>query len=128
VFDENETVTDIIDLKFGASIAVEPDSLQVKIYALLAAQAYGCPPDGLNLHIVQPRRVHERGPHRMYHITTDELDALVLALERAVEATEDPAAPRIPGGYCRFCIARPECSQGRSFMVRTPRVYRDPIS
>jgi DNA polymerase len=130
VFDDEDAVVAIIDLKFGAGVTVEPDSLQVKIYSLLAAQKYGCSFEGIDLHIVQPRRVHERGPHRMHHITTDELDALAIALQRAVEATEDPAAPRVAGAWCRFCTARPDCPEARSYVPAnaTPRVFHDPLA
>jgi DNA polymerase len=119
VFDRHDRIVAVIDLKFGAGVAVEPDSVQLQIYALLAAQQYGCPPDGIDLHIVQPRRQHERGPHRMHHIGTDDLDRLFARLQDAVDALEDPAAPRIAGAWCRFCAARRECPAARSETARS---------
>jgi hypothetical protein len=59
-------------------LPVEPDSLQLKIYGLPAAQKYGCPPeDGVNLHIIQPRRMHTSGPHRTHHLRTGAMDRLL---------------------------------------------------
>jgi hypothetical protein len=114
IFDEADRVVAIIDLKFGAGVTVEPDALQLQLYALLAAQQYGCTFDGIELHIIQPRRQHERGPHRVHHISIVELTDLYTRLQKAVQATEDPAAPRIPGDHCRFCAARESCPEARS--------------
>jgi DNA polymerase bacteriophage-type len=114
VFDENGYVIAVVDLKFGASVAVEPDSLQLQIYALLAAQQYGCPEDGIDLHVLQPRRQHAKGQHRSHHISTSELSHLYRRLQEVVAAIEQPNAPRIPGEQCRYCPARLECPEGRS--------------
>jgi DNA polymerase len=126
VFDECYRIVSVIDLKFGAGVAVEPDSLQVQLYALLAAQQYGCPPDGIDLHIIQPRRQHEHGPHRMHHVGTDDLDRLFARLQDAVDAIEDLAAPRIAGTWCRFCAARRDCSESRAERA-TPRQLTNPF-
>jgi hypothetical protein len=114
ILDEHDRVVAIIDLKFGASVTVEPDALQLQIYGLLAAQQYGCPPEGVDLHIVQPRRQHVRGPHRMHHVSTDDLDRLFARLQDTVQAIEDPAALRVAGEWCRFCAARPDCAEARA--------------
>jgi DNA polymerase bacteriophage-type len=114
VLDKQGRVVEILDLKFGATVAIEPHSLQLQIYALLAAQKYGCPPEGLGLHILQPRRQHINGPHRACRISTDDLQRLYTRLQAAVEAIEAPAAPRIPGEWCRYCAARQDCPEGRS--------------
>jgi hypothetical protein len=111
VFDEDDTVADVIDLKFGVSVMVEPSAVQLRIYALLAAQKYSCSYEGIRLHIVQPRGEHPLGPHRTHLITPDKLDDLLVALEKAVEATEDPEAPRVGGAWCRFCAAKSDCPE-----------------
>jgi hypothetical protein len=111
------------EAKFGAGVAIEPDSLQVQIYALLAAQQYGCPPTGIDLHIVQPRRQHTSGPHRMHHVGTDDLNRLFARLEEAVKTTEASDAPRVAGEWCRFCTAAKDCPQAQA-RVRTNRMQR----
>jgi Protein of unknown function (DUF2800) len=88
IFDEAGRVVAIIDLKFGAGVTVEPDSLQLQVYALLAAQQYGCTFDGIELHILQPRRQHERGPHRVHHLGIRALTDLYARLQKGVAATE----------------------------------------
>jgi hypothetical protein len=114
IFDEADHVVAIIDLKFGAGVTVEPDALQLQLYALLAAQKYGCTFDGIDLHIIQPRRQHERGPHRVHHIGISDLTELYARLQDAVKATEDPGAVRVAGDWCRFCRARQDCAEARS--------------
>jgi DNA polymerase len=114
VFDQHDRVVAIIDLKFGAGIAVEADAIQLQIYALLAAQQYGASPDGISVYIVQPRREHVRGPLRSHHLTTGDLGRLVSQLNAAVQATEAPDAPRITGSWCRFCAAAASCPEYRS--------------
>ena len=129
ILDHHDCVVAIVDLKFGSAVTVEPDALQVQIYALLAAQKYGCPPDGVDLHIVQPRRQHVRGPHRAHRISTAELDALFVRLQDVVPATEDPATPRTAGDWCRFCLARPTCAEARAERTRAgPRQFVNPFS
>jgi hypothetical protein len=118
VFDACDRIAAIIDLKFGAGVTVEPEALQLQLYALLAAQQYGCGRAGIDLHIIQPRRQHERGPHRAHRIGTIALNDLYARLQDAVAATEDPAAPRIPGTWCRFCAARQDCPAARSAVPR----------
>jgi DNA polymerase len=113
VFDEADRISAIIDLKFGASVPVEPDCLQLQVYALLAAQQYGCTFDGIELHIIQPRRQHELGPHRVHQLGIRALTDLFTRLQDAVAATENPTAPRLGGEWCRFCAARPGCPESR---------------
>ena len=114
VFDHHDRVVAIIDLKFGAGIAVEANAIQLQIYALLAAQQYGASPDGITVYIIQPRREHVRGPLRSHHLTTDDLSQLVGRLNAAVQATEAPDALRIAGSWCRFCAAAVSCPEYRS--------------
>jgi DNA polymerase len=111
VFDEHDRLVAVLDLKFGAGVTVEPTSPQLAIYGLLGTQQFGGHPDGIALHILQPRRQHVQGPHRWRHMPTDEMDRLFADLQQAVEAAEDPAAPRIAGEWCRFCAARSDCPE-----------------
>jgi DNA polymerase len=128
IFDQQDRIVAILDLKFGAGVTVEPDTLQLQVYALLAAQQYGCPHHGIDLHIVQPRRQHEQGPHRMHHIGITDLERLFARLGKAVAATEDKAAPKIAGDWCRFCGARQGCPEARFVAPRQPNPFRQPRS
>jgi hypothetical protein len=114
IFDQHGRVVAIIDLKFGAGVVVEANTVQLQIYALLAAQQYGASPDGITVHIIQPRREHVRGPLRSHHLTTDDLSRLLSKLDAAVQATEAPDAPRIAGSWCRFCAAAASCPEYRN--------------
>jgi hypothetical protein len=114
IFDQHGRVAAIIDLKFGAGIAVEANAIQLQIYALLAAQQYGASPDGITVYIIQPRREHVRGPLRSHHLTTDDLGRLVGQLSAAVQATEAPDASRIAGSWCQFCAAAGSCPEYRN--------------
>lgn len=114
VLDEHDRIVAIIDLKFGAIVAVEPDSLQLQIYGLLGAQQFGCPPEGVALHVVQPRRQHPNGPHRVHRASTDDLQRLYGRLQDAIQAVERADAPRIACEGCRYCPARQTCPEGRS--------------
>jgi DNA polymerase len=118
VFDAHDRVVAVIDFKFGIGVPVEADSIQVQIYGLLAAQQYGCPFDGIDLHIVQPRCAHPQGPHRVHRLSTAAMDELFAGLVEAVEATEDPAAPRVAGSWCRFCAAQKTCPEAQSREAR----------
>jgi DNA polymerase len=118
VFDAYDRIVAIVDFKFGVGVAVEADSLQVRIYGLLAAQQYGCPIDGIDLHIIQPRSAHPLGPHRVHRFSTEAMNNLFTALQEAVQATEDPAAPRTAGEHCQFCGARKTCPERQSYETR----------
>jgi hypothetical protein len=126
IFDQHGRVVAIIDLKFGAGIAVEADAVQLQIYALLAAQQFGASPNGITAYIIQPRREHVRGPLRSHHLTTGDLGQLVHQLNAAVQATEAPDAPRITGSWCRFCAATVSCPEYRSRSSARSRLNDSP--
>ena len=54
----------IVDLKYGAGVAVEAISLQLKIYALAALLTFGYKAKRVSATIVQPRCPHTDGPIR----------------------------------------------------------------
>jgi hypothetical protein len=116
VFDQHGRIGDVIDLKFGVGVTVEPDSLQLQLYALLAAQMYGCDPRmGVTLHVIQPRRQHRSGPHRLHGITPSGLASLLTKLKKAVVAIDAQIAPRVAGKWCRFCAARETCPEAQAW-------------
>ena len=109
VFDRNGYVVMVIDLKFGSGVVVEPDTVQLLIYALLAAQQFGGSPNGITVVIVQPRVLHSAGPVRDHHYTVDDLSAFLGELQRGIWTALQPEAPRVSGLWCRFCAAKHRC-------------------
>jgi len=97
----------IIDLKFGKGVPVDPDSAQLKIYALGALENLRSPAKNVGLIVAQPRL----DPVPKLHVmSVDELKAwqttyLVPALERIIR--KDPS--EVAGPHCRWCVRRDEC-------------------
>ena len=113
VFDERGHLVMVIDLKFGVVVAVEPDSSQLVIYTLLAAQQFGASPAGVTSIIVQPRAQHAAGPARQHHHTPAALSAFLPKVQTAVTAALQPDAPRVSGLWCRWCAVRETCPTRR---------------
>lgn len=111
----------IVDLKYGAGVAVEVrGNLQLKIYALATLLTFGYPATQVTATIVQPRCPHSDGPIRS--VTFDVVDLLDFHadLEDAVAVVRDAschsAEVLLPAGYlrpsekgCRWCLAAPKC-------------------
>jgi hypothetical protein len=106
VFDQNGHLSDVIDLKFGAYVAVEANTVQTGIYGLLGAHRFGLSADGLTTWIIQPRCLHPDGPVRWYHYSRTALHELYHTVKTAADAAGDSSAPRRAGVWCRFCPAR----------------------
>jgi hypothetical protein len=104
-------VDTIIDLKFGEAIAVEADTVQLGIYALLAARRYGAGPEGVTTWIIQPRHDHEDGLARSHRYGPAALDHLEAQLRDAAAAALTADAPRRAGEWCRFCPAAATCPE-----------------
>lgn len=107
-----------IDYKHGAGVAVEAiDNPQPLYYAAgaLASGALGFDhtsyPPGLRVRatIVQPRCPHPAGPVRSVDVTPLDLLMFVDEMLDAAERTQDPDAPLVPGGWCRFCSVSATC-------------------
>jgi DNA polymerase len=124
-----DRVDGILDLKFGAGVAVEADNVQLGIYALLAARHFGLAATGITATILQPRAIHHAGPLRSYHYGPESLDQLELKLRAAVNATDQADAPRHAGEWCRFCAAVGSCPEFKhtvNAMPPLPSVWRLP--
>lgn len=99
---------DIVDLKYGAGIAVDAeDNKQMKYYGVGMIEQVR--PDTITLHIVQPRAFHPDGPIRTHTLTFEELvtwrdEELIPAMVRA----EIDGTLRA-GEWCRFCPAKIVC-------------------
>ena len=129
VWQESNKHLHIIDLKFGAGVAVEVHgNLQLKIYALATLLTFGYPATQVTATIVQPRCPHSDGPVRS--VTYDVVDLLdfhadVLDAIGCVEgARADAGSPGVTHwseAYltpsekgCRWCLAAPKCPKLRS--------------
>lgn len=104
----------VVDLKYGRGVRVEAESNpQLRCYMLgaLGIASLLEPVRECVGTIVQPR--HKDGGHISSEaLTTEELQAWGAALPEAVAATDDPAAPRVPGdSQCRWCAAQAICPE-----------------
>ena len=100
----------VIDLKYGLGIPVEiENNEQLKYYALGAAVDLQLPCKTVEMVIAQPRCPHPDGPIRSTTIDGVELIDFAATLVEKAKATEDPNAPLVPGGWCRFCPAAGFC-------------------
>lgn len=106
----------IVDLKYGAGVAVEVKTLQLKIYALAALLTFGYPATSVASTIVQPRCPHTDGPIRTAVYDVVELVDFHADLEDAVgrvrtaQETNDilPYLTASDKG-CRWCLGAPKC-------------------
>jgi hypothetical protein len=100
----------VVDYKHGAGVAIEIETwMQGKGYGLLSYLQSQKQIDEIQLHVVQPRCEHPKGPVRS--LTLDPMDLLSFGLElrEAAERTRQPDAPLVPGDWCQFCAARGVC-------------------
>lgn len=104
----------VVDLKYGRGVRVEAESNpQLRCYMLGALDIASLlePVRECVGTIVQPR--HKDGGHISSEaLPTEELQAWGATLLEAVAATDDPAAPRVPGdSQCRWCAAQAICPE-----------------
>lgn len=117
VYQPDEEMLHVCDLKFGTGVIVEVvGNQQLRYYALGALLAFESENPGLRglikrirITIVQPRVPHRDGLVRSEDLVYDEVVSFAVELLEAARATADPDAPLIPGEWCRFCRAAPRC-------------------
>jgi hypothetical protein len=105
----------VVDLKYGKGVPVEPDTAQLKIYALAAMDTlwphenFGV----VSLMVVQPRLDPKPKTHRM---PAEELIEWGRAeLNPALRAiTKGDETERV-GPYCRWCVRKAECDAFKSY-------------
>jgi hypothetical protein len=88
IFDPDLRLSDVIDLKFGANILVEADTVQTGIYGLLGVRRFGLSAAGLTTWIIQPRCFHPHGSVRSHHYDVPALRALLETVHAATAATQ----------------------------------------
>lgn len=113
VWCEDEQHLHVIDLKYGAGVAVEIEgNLQLRIYALAALITFGHKAKRVTATIVQPRCYHADGPIRS--ITFDVVELLEFhaelldSVDRVDAAVEQPVYSPSEKG-CRWCKASFKC-------------------
>lgn len=108
-----DKILHVVDLKFGAGVAVDPtDNSQGLYYALgtyLALPENIMPPDTIRITIVQPRAKHPDGPIRHWDVATvDMLDWAYSVLKPTVELIAENDKTKlsiVEGKHCRWCPA-----------------------
>ena len=113
---------EIVDLKLGVGVVVDPEeNAQLMYYALGALitlqHQLTTRPERIKATIVQPRAHHPDGPVRTFEFTYERLVAFKKTLFEKAERTQDENAPLAPGSWCRFCPAQPTCPAMRKHAV-----------
>jgi hypothetical protein len=118
----------VFDLKCGRGVNVEADyggkiNPQLGFYALGALSMFGAEHkfEDIEVIIVQPRL----GGVKRRATTMQELDALAFDLVKAAAIAESPNPPRAAGSHCKFCLARKDCSELLSEVLRTAQTDFD---
>jgi Protein of unknown function (DUF2800) len=100
----------VIDYKYGAGVAVDPEeNTQLLYYALGIAHLYNYNFTEVVLTIIQPRAPHERGPVREWVISIEELLAWKQKFIDGVARVNDPLADYKAGDWCRWCPGAVMC-------------------
>ena len=121
VWQADERHLHVVDLKYGAGVAVEVHgNLQLKIYALATLLTFPYAATKVTATIVQPRCPHTDGPIRS--ATFDVVDLLDLhndievAMTVVKDARQHQEADLLTAGFlqptekgCRWCPASPKC-------------------
>ena len=108
-----DKILHVVDLKFGAGVAVDPtDNSQGLYYALgtyLTLPENIMPPKTIRITIVQPRAKHPDGPIRHWDVATvDMLDWAYSVLKPTVELIAENDQTKlsiVEGKHCRWCPA-----------------------
>lgn len=97
----------ILDLKYGKGVQVAPDSAQLKIYALAAAETFNAWADTFTLTVHQPRL--DPKPKTFMMTKSEMLDWEQQHLTPAIEALVRGDITEHAGPHCRWCVRRDEC-------------------
>jgi len=101
----------VVDLKMGAGVYVEADSVQLAIYAGAAIQTHKLDPKRVTTAVVQPR--HHQGEAWREHIyARDQLERVLDVVTTAAVSTH--IAPTFQAGdHCQFCPIKATCKARR---------------
>ena len=110
IVDEEGQHLTIIDFKYGAGVAVEPEkNLQMIYYAAGLAHKYAYKFKTYELVIVQPRAFHPDSFVRSWEMTAADLRTYLGFFEKGIERVK--SKPKLFAGekWCRFCPAAVTC-------------------
>jgi hypothetical protein len=108
---------DVVDLKTGAGVAVDPDdNKQLLTYAGMALattpQLKGI--SRVRLTIVQPP---SDPPVKTWETTRERVEQHMVEAQAAIDASLTPAQTPVPGDHCRWCKAKPICPTLRGYVA-----------
>lgn len=121
----------VLDLKYGKGVAVDPESPQLKLYALglMAMEGWDSVPYDLDVTLtVHQPRVGDGAPQTV-HTTAGALELwhglfVVPALERIQRGDTTERA----GPHCRFCVRQKDCAAfARKHQERAATLFDDPV-
>lgn len=119
---EREDLLEVVDLKCGAGIPVDPvENAQAMTYAYMALAKMlddnGRWPRNIRLTIVQPP-ISDKP--LIWDTTADRIWEHGKQAEAAIAQAMAGGAPLKPGDHCRFCRARPSCPALRGVVSEIP--------
>lgn len=109
-----DKILQVWDFKFGRRPVEARNNLQLICYALGILDNLTIDVDHVQLHIVQPRAWHHRGPVRSYMATTSEILAYLPQLQEAAQRAIKGDGQFSTGDWCRYCRASIKCSAYRA--------------
>lgn len=111
----------VYDYKHGKGYAVEvennPQLAYYGIGLMNVPSLKGASITSVELVIVQPRAPHKDGPVRRWMTDAIHLLDFMAELREGAAATEDPDAPLLAGGHCKFCPAAGICPALRQVAI-----------
>lgn len=117
----------VVDLKFGKGHVVEPDTPQLKLYALALADHVNAkaPSTSVTLTICQPRAGDT--PLRSHVTTLRALKSWRASVVRpAVKRIKEGDTTENAGAHCRWCVRKTECSAfARKHQGHAAAVFED---
>ena len=124
-----EDQIEIIDLKYGKGVVVEPEeNLQMMIYAIgvilyLASQGVKLPSDfPVKTTIIQPRAPHPDGPVRSWVTTIGHLRNVAKTLREKAKETKGEGKFHPDDGVCRWCEAKANCRAHADYMLKQAKL------
>lgn len=118
----------IIDFKYGAGVAVEPEkNLQMIYYAVAIAAKYKWEFDEVELVIVQPRAFHVDSVVRAWTLTIEELKTYVDLFKKGIERVKSKART-FAGDWCKFCAGSVICPEQTSRQLEKANIaFSEPL-
>lgn len=120
---------EVIDFKYGAGVAVEPeDNYQLMAYASAIAHQHDYNFAEVALTIIQPRAFHENGTTRTWVTSINTLRQVENIFQSAIEESKMPGATLRAGDHCRWCPAAAICPEISSNSIKDAQMEFDDTS